>query len=668
MSKQRDMMVKRKLILIAIIIIIVLTGIRFLWFGVNQAPPYAHVERGVLDLRSGNFSAGKTLALNGSWEFYPGQWIQPGRKGQAENKQDYNPQYIRVPGNWGEWSGAESGYGYATYRLHILLDDKEIAYAIKMNNLQTASRIYIDGRLVYEAGRPAQNPEQSVPRVLPDTVTFIPDHEEIELLIHVSNYEFNQGGGMVESIIFGTETAVNAEQHFYSRMQMAVCALLILHVLYAGLISLIGIRNYGLLFMTLAVCFMIVSNFVEGSRLLLQWLPMTQEWALKLGLISNLGAAGCLLLGIRHLIGWDLASSKSWGLVSYLAFAAVMVIPFLPLNILVNIDDFFRFLMLLNILQVLLISCSSLVQQGKSAVFLLFSTVSLASLAFWSVIKYVFWIEMPYYPLDSIFICLGLAAFWFSRYDQTHKRMKRYTEMLRKVDKNKDDYLTYTSLELQNPLEQILELAKSLLHNQGSSMNKKGRTNLELIVKVGQRMSLLLSDLVDIKRLKTQNVNLSPKEVQLAPVINIVFDMLQFMTEGKKVEFVSGVPDHFPAVSADEDRLIQILFNLVHNALKYTNEGLITVYAEWIGSMVHIHVEDSGIGISEELQRRIFLPYEQGDSSLTSQGGGIGLGLSICRQLVELHGGELSVKSSPSQGAVFTFTLPVAHAAPKGSE
>ena len=137
--------------------------------------------------------------------------------------------------------------------------------------------------------------------------------------------------------------------------------------------------------------------------------------------------------------------------------------------------------------------------------------------------------------------------------------------------------------------------------------------------------------------------------------------MLRFMKEGKNIEFVHNIPESFPNVEADKNRLIQILFNLVHNAVKYSNEGKIIVFAEEKDGMAAIYVKDSGIGMDQQTLKTLFQPYEQGDSGMTAMGGGIGLGLSICKQLVELHGGTISVKTALNEGSTFIFTLPIAH-------
>lgn len=126
----------------------------------------------------------------------------------------------------------------------------------------------------------------------------------------------------------------------------------------------------------------------------------------------------------------------------------------------------------------------------------------------------------------------------------------------------------------------------------------------------------------------------------MQPIITMVIDMQKFIGEEKKLQIIANIPERFPFVLADQNRLIQILFNLLHNAVKFTDEGAITIDVEKRKNYAAIQVTDTGIGIDKEAQKRIFLPYEQGSDSY-GESGGFGLGLSICKQLVEMHGEHL---------------------------
>src|SRR5699024_4593994 len=136
--------------------------------------------------------------------------------------------------------------------------------------------------------------------------------------------------------------------------------------------------------------------------------------------------------------------------------------------------------------------------------------------------------------------------------------------------------------------------------------------------------------------------------------------MIRFMTEKKSLKLTLNVPATFPAVYADQNKLIQILFNLLHNAVKYTDEGSITVDATHKKKVATITVNDTGIGMSDQALESIFKPYEQDVGGARHIEGGIGLGLHICKQFVELHGGKISVESTLGEGTIFSFTIPLA--------
>jgi len=237
---------------------------------------------------------------------------------------------------------------------------------------------------------------------------------------------------------------------------------------------------------------------------------------------------------------------------------------------------------------------------------------------------------------------------------------KELTIELQKEMKQKDDFLANTSHELRNPLHGMVSITQSILQNRSSHLNEKIRSDLELQLTIGHHMSRTLDDLLDITRLKEHRIQLQLEPLNIQGVATGVVDMLKVLITDKNIRMEVEIQSEFPRVVADKNRLIQILFNLLHNAVKYTNEGTITVSADIQGEQARIHIADTGIGMKEETLRTIFEQYEQGDSSITAMGGGLGLGLSICKQLVEMHGGTIEVHSTLGEGSVFTFTLPLA--------
>src|SRR5699024_6838725 len=231
------------------------------------------------------------------------------------------------------------------------------------------------------------------------------------------------------------------------------------------------------------------------------------------------------------------------------------------------------------------------------------------------------------------------------------------TNKLQEEIKQKDEFLASTSHELRNPLHGIINIAHSILINKADFLDKEMREDINLQLSIGHHMARTLDDLLDITRLKGQQIVLKKSKFHIKSLAKVVVDMLEVLIENKDVTIELDIADDLAEVVADENRLIQILFNLIHNALKFTNEGKVIVRAYEENGFIKVEVEDTGIGMDDELMSRLFLPYEQGKSSFTSATGGLGLGLSICKKLVELHGGSIDAKSTLSKGSIFSFIL-----------
>lgn len=232
---------------------------------------------------------------------------------------------------------------------------------------------------------------------------------------------------------------------------------------------------------------------------------------------------------------------------------------------------------------------------------------------------------------------------------------RQTTERLRAIDKLKDQFLANTSHELKTPLNGIIGLAESLYLKENQ---EDDRYSLGLIVSSGKRLQSLVNDILDFSKLKSHEIQLSRKEIDLKAISEVVLDLQRSVIGPKTLSLHNDIPAHFPLIIADEGRITQVLHNLVANAIKFTEEGEVHVRGKETQEEVIISVEDTGIGISAEHQLKIFQAFEQADGSIQRQYAGTGLGLTISRQLVELHGGNLSVSSTPGNGSVFSFSIP----------
>ena len=250
-----------------------------------------------------------------------------------------------------------------------------------------------------------------------------------------------------------------------------------------------------------------------------------------------------------------------------------------------------------------------------------------------------------------------------------YREQQTTVEKLKRLDALKDEFLSNTSHELRTPLLGIIGLADSLIEGATGKLPAKTRENLSLIISSCRRLSGLVNDILDLSRIKNKDLMLQKKPVSLKQIAEVVLVFSKKLTEGKPIELVNNIHSGLPLLYADEDRLTQILYNVIGNAVKFTESGEIKIYANAevnmnaLGNsdynMAEITVEDTGIGIPENKFEDIFNYFEQGDGSISRKYGGAGLGLSITKELVELHGGSIRVDSKMGSGPRSVFTLPV---------
>ncbi|MFG6687775.1 tetratricopeptide repeat protein [Mariniflexile sp. HNIBRBA6329] len=261
-----------------------------------------------------------------------------------------------------------------------------------------------------------------------------------------------------------------------------------------------------------------------------------------------------------------------------------------------------------------------------------------------------------------IFGTIGLliigGVYWRSR--QKSVKLKQEREVINKlkqVDQLKDQFLANTSHELRTPLNGIIGLSESLKDGAAGKLSPKAIDNLDMIVNSGKRLSNLVNDILDFSKLKNKDLVLSFQPIDMYSITNLVLKVSSALAKDKSLKLINAIPKDIPLVTADENRLQQILYNLIGNAIKFTEKGEVTIHAEESKEMLSISVSDTGIGIPEEKFADIFKSFEQVDGSTEREYGGTGLGLSVTKQLVELHGGTINVNSEVGKGSTFTFTL-----------
>ncbi|MCP4675662.1 MAG: response regulator [Deltaproteobacteria bacterium] len=267
--------------------------------------------------------------------------------------------------------------------------------------------------------------------------------------------------------------------------------------------------------------------------------------------------------------------------------------------------------------------------------------------------------RIEFYILVFIVLSAAVVGVYYLRIRVLEKRQTELlatNRQLETVDKLKTRILTTTSHELRTPLNGIIGLTDSLLDGATGELGGDTRYNLGIIRSSGTRLLTLVNNLLDVARLRQRSVALTLQPVSLHSTVNAAFRLLGVIAADKSLNLENRIPKDLPAVWADRDRVLQILNNLVGNAIKFTSKGEISVSATAHEEMIEVVVSDTGIGIPKEMHETIFKAFEQ--VSDVQKSIGTGVGLSIVHKLVELHGGSVRVESSRGEGATFVFTLP----------
>ena len=250
------------------------------------------------------------------------------------------------------------------------------------------------------------------------------------------------------------------------------------------------------------------------------------------------------------------------------------------------------------------------------------------------------------------------------------------------ADAAKSSFLSTVSHELRTPLTSVLGFAKiirrrleerlfPLISDEDRKVQQAKRQvveNLDVVVSEGERLTKLIDDVLDLAKIEAGKFTWNMGSVSIAEVIERAIAATGSLFEAKKLILVRDVAPDLPPVHGDQDRLIQVVINLISNAVKFTDSGSITCSARQRDGELVVSVTDSGIGIAPADQPKVFERFKQVGDTLTDKPKGTGLGLPICKEIVEYHGGNIWVESAPGQGSTFSFTLPVAgHAAPLDS-
>ncbi|MES0489702.1 MAG: ATP-binding protein [Leptospirales bacterium] len=261
------------------------------------------------------------------------------------------------------------------------------------------------------------------------------------------------------------------------------------------------------------------------------------------------------------------------------------------------------------------------------------------------------------YVIDSFFaMIIVFASVLRTRDSAIYKELEKAYTNLKSLDKIKDEFLANTSHELRTPLQTIINLVESILQV-NKKLNTKIVEQLNLVKFSARRLSYLVDDILDFSKIKEGDIRLNIENHSLSEQVTKVIALTVHLSNVKNIQIIHNIePNIF--IQADKERVQQILFNLIGNAIKFTEKGKIEIAAKTEAEKVEIKISDTGVGIDESKLGQIFDPFTISSDIDTKQYQGAGLGLAITRELLEKQNGSIKIQSKKGEGTEVTFELP----------
>lgn len=256
-------------------------------------------------------------------------------------------------------------------------------------------------------------------------------------------------------------------------------------------------------------------------------------------------------------------------------------------------------------------------------------------------------------------LLISCLIVWFLTH-YIHRRKEAHHQTV--LDREKNQFVATASHELRTPLNGIMGMAQALLSRHSENLREFQRQRLEYMIACSARLTRLVDGMLALSEGRYRSLDLDKRALHPHHQTEIALDLVRpiLFDSGKKLKITNQVDSDLPTILADEDRVQQILVNLLNNAIKYTETGTITVTAEiWQMKFIRFQVKDTGVGIPTNQLDRIFDTFTQVKGTTTRPFDGAGLGLTICKELVERQGGIIWAESGPNEGSKFFFTLPL---------
>ncbi|WP_270169944.1 hybrid sensor histidine kinase/response regulator [Paenibacillus sp. SYP-B4298] len=653
------------LILLLVIVVVALSTVLYPAVTRMMYQPDPIIKQGVLDLTQWDAQQDGRVKLVGYWAFYWKQLLESSGTSGLEEASAAPDGYFKVPDVWNNYriDGERlPGQGFATYRLTVKLGEasRNRELALSIPSISTAYRVIIDGKERAAGGQVARTSDEAKAAYVPQYISFRPTASQFDIYVQVSNHVYARGGIWYDLELGSTEDVAQASGIKFA-LDMIIMGAAFMIGMHHLVIFLFRPANRSALYFSL--CCLIATLrilVVDQNYISLLFSDIPFRVLIMLEYFTFYAGVMLIALFIRELYPTHFAW-RHIRIIVVVCLLALLTVIATPLEEYTGYIRLFNYFSLLCCLYYTSGIFRAAIRRRQGATLQVFGMC----LFMVAMVHDIFYNASIIHLINSQLVPFGMFIFIFieaanmaRRFSSAYRTIEDMSAQLIAKDRIKDEFLANTSHELKTPIHGVLNLSQAVLDGAGGRLTAGEQDNLQAVVSVSRRLSHLINDILDWSMLKNGEITLRRKPVELRPLLAVTMEMFRYLHMGKPVELIDALPEHLPAVDADEDRLMQVMYNLIGNAIKFTDKGEVRITATERHGFIEISVSDTGIGIPATQLGSIFDSFEQTDRKIAAEYGGVGLGLSITKRLVELHGGRITVQSSEGAGSVFTFSLP----------
>ncbi|MXV16014.1 ATP-binding protein [Hufsiella ginkgonis] len=617
----------------------------------SDRPGVPVAENGVIDLRGEKF--GNEIALNGQWEFYWRRLLDPASsvKGKRE--------LVDFPAKWngsvykGERLG---GFGYATYKVRVLLPHRSERLSLTMPDVYSSYKLFINGKEMAANGVVATTVKDFVPHWEYHAVNIEPGTDTLDLVLQIANF-VHSSGGINKPLTIGQTDAVDLLRRQGEAIDLLLTGCLFMGGLFFLGLYLLGNRDKAILLFSLYS--MVYSYRIVGvdNYVLHSLLPgLSWQIAVRLEYITLFTGIGLFGLYTRHLYPEDINKLIVKGMLVICVTFSLATLLLAPVYFTRLINPFLLFT-LFCLVYIPYVYTQAYKRRRPGAIYSLISTVALMSIFAISLFHY--WGFIPALQLLS-FLCY-VSFFFLQSLVLSHRvsfTLKKARAQAEQGLTAKSEFLSTMSHEIRTPLNSVIGMSHLLLKN---DPRPDQVAQLDVMLFSANNLLAIVNDILDYNKIEAGKISFEHIEMDLVSITRNIVMGLQGPAQDKGIELKLQVDNALQhKLLGDPTRIFQVISNLVHNAIKFTQKGYveigIAVQAETERTItLRIRVKDTGIGISREKQKLIFERFTQADSSTSRGFGGTGLGLAICKRILELQHSSLQLQSDEGIGSEFFF-------------